>query len=280
VYSSEFFDNHGVMGAIFISPDPSGESITSLEVTSTTFARNVASIGGAAIASRLDPMTLRNCTFYDNNALGNCGAVFTVGDLLAVDSLFHNNTAADRGGTIFAGQWSKLNISNATFADNGAHGAGGGAICTSSETTAVIVAARFKHNQAPTSAGGALLTVGAQLYLVSSNLPDNFAATNGGGVYSEEHTILYPSGASQFVTNVVQESGCAISLDVSELSTNDGSLVFEENQARRGGAVSATNKASVLVVSGCHTITFEMNWAQSTVIRGDLAGIDMNFPQL
>ena len=236
-------------------------------------------------------LTIRNCSFYNNRAGTQGGAIEVKGDLVRskrlniIDSMFQNNTAEDKGGALFTGSKMTLEISNTIFTDNVARGAGGGAMWMTSETRAVIAASSFERNIAAAGKGGALAATGGAvsvengacvsaendafvltaIHLIATNLTENYAATNGGAVRVEgQAATLYPRGATYFLRNVARENGGAVSVDQSSsLKTNEGALVFAQNKARNGGAVSAENDAFVLMSAGCQTITFQMNWASS-----------------
>ena len=254
-----------------------------VDVVDTVFARNAVRPGtsvGAAIyvAAEAQPsrVTIRNCSFIDNISGFRGGAVAMGSNvrhgtaMLSIqDSKFHNNTAAAHAGAIFIGSKIELVISNTNFSENVARGtSGGGAIATSSDSIVTIKSSFFSCNKALNGPGGALVSEQNKINIIDSNFSGNFAATDGGAVSSEKGTALYPRGSTHFVRNRALGRGGAISLDASSLKTNDGAIFYAQNVARLGGALSATNMASVIVsaASGCQLITFEMNWALSATL--------------
>jgi predicted outer membrane repeat protein len=188
--------------------------------------------------------------------------------LIIQDSLFRNNTAGSHAGAVYTGSKIILDISNSIFADNAAYGTtGGGAVWASSDDVITVTTSNFERNRALAGAGGALLTFETELNLIDVNFTENFAATDGGAVRSNEQTVIYPRGTTRLDRNSARGNGGAISLDASSLKTNEASLIFAENEARLGGALSAINEASAFFSAGCRTVKFEMNWAQSSTLN-------------
>ena len=273
VRNSEFTDNTGKHGPAIDSGQPGVTNIpTFIEVTDTVFARNSATQAGGAIGGFPGmQLAVRNCSFYDNYSPMDGAAIRSMRDDESVgkattlkidDSLFWNNTADGKAGAIYVGGGLDCQITNTKFTDNAA--ASAGALYISETAIVAIAACPFERNKALVGEGGAILAEAATVYLVDSDFSENSALTNGGAV-RQVTGILMPRGATHFVRNTAKRSGGAVSLDASSLKTNEGALVFAENEARLGGALSAENDASVLISAGCQTITFEMKFAESGV---------------
>jgi len=95
-----------------------------LIATDSTFAGNTGGNGGAITSD--GPLTVTNCTFYDNNAPGNGGAILSAGTATVSNSTFVANSAGSNheGGAIDKSGNTTLTIINCTFSSNGA-GTGG-----------------------------------------------------------------------------------------------------------------------------------------------------------
>ncbi len=121
-------------------------------------------VGGAIIAS--GGLTLDNVTL-DDNAARNAGAVYSVGPLQIVDSVFSGNTASgsiDGGGALWVEHGSadpiQKNISGTRFSGNEA--ARGGAILVSNTGDVpaeplIIESSTFEDNRATAGSGSAMM---------------------------------------------------------------------------------------------------------------------------
>lgn len=107
---SALFKNNSAStgGAVYLS----GRATNSI-ISRTRFVSNSASLsGGALVMNRngggvgsdtADPVVVRNCTFEDNHALGNGGAIVVASGNVEIDDIiFRNNIAGNLGGAIMA----------------------------------------------------------------------------------------------------------------------------------------------------------------------------------
>ena len=274
VNSSEFSDNFANdQGAAIRALDG-----TTLTITSTIFARNVVQNlnAGAIVAFQGSTTTISNCSFLENYALKgaavessdnrfNSSVLLQQGSLIIQDSFFQNNTSGAGGGAVVNGAKFKLRISNTAFTDNLALGGDGGALMIDPDCSATIAHSVFERNRAPSGEGGAVIVSGSKLYVIGSNFTANMAF-DGGAVRSTGGAVLHARGETRFDNNIALRSGGAISLDASSLKTNEAALVFVENSARLGGALSVENDAHAVMQAGCQTTTFEMHWASSETL--------------
>ena len=263
LFDNEADDFGGAIAAV------SNQGLTSnLSVAGSVFGNNTAKshAGAIYVGSRVQ-LSISNTLFADNMAHGGGGSLASETHTTVIsESTFEGNIASTgTGGAILGfGENPKIQIFRTKFAHNTASGAGGGAVSTSLGSI-FVVNSKFNHNIASVGAGGALLTFGTTAHLIDVNFTENSAHTHGGAVQSEQ-TALYPRGASSFVRNIALGSGGAISLNSSSLKTNERALVFLENQAQLGGAISVINKGSVLISPGCQTVRFEMYFEQSSTL--------------
>ena len=93
------------------------------------FSNANATDGGAIYVEAGSTIDIIDCTFINNHASNNGGAVFLAADSLtstsSIDnSIFTNNTAGNNGGAIFD-TFSTLNVTQSTFSYNNATGNGG-----------------------------------------------------------------------------------------------------------------------------------------------------------
>jgi|SRR5579862_3105128 len=116
--------NITVTGSTFTQNAPAINTGGTLMATGSTFVSNTGSNGGAIESG--GPLTVTNCTFYNNNAPGNGGAILSSGTATVSNSTFVSNTAGSNraGGAIDKSGSTGLTIINCTFSDNGA-GTGG-----------------------------------------------------------------------------------------------------------------------------------------------------------
>ncbi len=129
-------------------------------------------------------MTVTNCTFSDETASGDGGAIENAGagNMTVANSTFSENTAGNTGGGVK--NENTMTVTGSTFTGNTAYsdanGNGGGGICNN--FTMSISNTTFTGNSAPESAGygGAIASFGPST-IVSSTISENSAGDQGGG---------------------------------------------------------------------------------------------------
>ena len=140
----------------------------------------------------LGTLTLTNDTFYDNNASGNGGAVYTGGGTLTVNNgMFNENQAtslSSNGGALYvdtvAGSPGNASLTDVAFTSNTADGSGGAVYAVPSATTATqltVSSCDFTGNQATGGAGGAIST-GDQLTVTAGSFTGNTSSVFGGAI--------------------------------------------------------------------------------------------------
>ena len=122
--------------------------------------------------------TLTSCTFTDNMAQVDGGAIYTNGSftITLTDCTFTNNTASKTGGAVNLSNPSIL--TNCTFTGNRATFSGGAANLSASTLTGCV----FTGNNHSTTSGGAVSFNGAAT-LTNCVVAGNRANNNGGGVW-------------------------------------------------------------------------------------------------
>ena len=179
-----FEDNTTVLGAVYAD---SGFWDT-LTVNNTLFRGNTGS-HGAALRSSLTPMEIFECTFEENRATEQGGAIFSSwADLHLFDSSFTNNEAK-QGGALFKSR-GVFQVVGSTFTNNVATESGG-AIGSLYSISAKLNANIFTHNRAANE-GGALDVIGwssIQPFEINSSRFINNLAIRGGAIHAQAHPI-------------------------------------------------------------------------------------------
>lgn len=176
VNNSIFSGNTGSAGAILAS--------NILTVTNCTFTNNKARYNGGAICA--DTLTVIGSTFSVNNASFEGGAIFTMSpSSTIVDSIFLAN-AAGQGGAI--ANLNNLAVENCIFSGNNA--SQGGAIYNSNWVTLSVKNSTFINNMA-TDWGGAVYNAGT-FNITGSNFEKN-TASEGSAVWSYGSNVIYKS---------------------------------------------------------------------------------------
>ena len=290
VYTSTFNNNHAYKGgAIFV-----GQTSGDINITDSTFTNNSAVANGGAIDvnassviivnSNLSGNTAENggaiyvggsgehnsvtsCTFTNNNATGNGGAVdWAASNGYILESTFEYNNAENGGAVYIGGDASDGSIINSTFNYNHAN-ENGGAVDWNS-TIGRLINSTFEGNTAKyggatyrgaNSAGGfgygntyisnhAEINGGAIDWnsaggnITNSKFYNNTAGGNGGAVY------VGAVGATAYITDSLFEgnnatgNGGAVDWESSNGHILDSK--FEYNNAENGGAVYIGGDAS------------------------------------
>lgn len=139
-----------------------------------TFARGRSEQGGAI--SNLGDLEFRNCTFGNNVANGQGGAVWNAGDASfhAINCAFDGNQAKGQGGAVYS-NLSKLLLERCSFVRN-ASGVQGGALY-GSQGTVTLVGCAISENCAEEN-GGAVFTRGG--LIANCTIIENKAECDGG----------------------------------------------------------------------------------------------------
>lgn len=237
---------HNQGGGIF-SPN-TGE----LKVLNCTFANNTAHSNGGAIYSLSyslsTAVTASNCTFSNNTAISNGGAICSSSSssshaVFATNCTFMNNGATS-GGALYSSN-SLIMATNCTFASNVTSGTDGSGGAIAGES--LITNCAFSGNAA--SSGGA---ISGQTSVTNCNFSGNMASS-GGAIYGYYSTTALDC---RFSNNVASSRGGAIFNSASITATN---CSFGSNSASSVGGAISTSSGSINV-SNC---SFDSNRAVS-----------------
>lgn len=243
-----------------------------LVVSDSEFSENDAYVGGAMfLASGSD--TAIDQTNFEANTADFGGAIYTATGIKNIDitnSTFTNNVALGAGA---AGIFNKGSLTNVLFDGNKATDAtedGGGALFFGATAQAVLDKGTFVSNESA-GVGGAIATrspdkgdnSAAKLDIKNSTFRENVAATQGGAIYTAFHN------SKEAIDNVY----LADSVFVAN-KANEGGAIYNEGLADRGD-----NFASIYMTG----VTFKDNVASvngGAVFNGaggtvNLAGINV-----
>ena len=209
-----------------------------VKIYHSTFIDNSGSTTGTIYILKYSSISLWNCIFHSNKALGH-GAVLKISGNSTcnmVNCLCLNNSA-HYGGAVHVGSQGQVNIKNTTFHDNHAVVLGG-VIFGSGEALIKMMNSVFISNSAPE--GGALYVQNSSIVNANNcNFTNNRAEEQGGAIRLLENVTLF-IGNSMFKTNHAGNTAGAISAtDQSQMnvfnsvfegnSTSDGALNITDN---------------------------------------------------
>jgi len=278
-------------GAIFASRSSESDDARYVALENCVFTSNQAYTGGAvaAYASSMDYaegtlMTATDCSFTQNSA-GTGGAVYCErqSSFNAENCSFTENTATGESGAIYVSGKSKATLIGGTVKDN-ISGSHGGAMSVRSSTLEVDGTA-FSGNSAGNNGGAIYISyisstgINSTVKIRNASFTENASASYGGVFYVTRQTveeavdtrILRVTGSS-FTKNAAQKSGgvvylaskaegffadseftenAAIDAQGGVLYTTGGIAIFERNTFTKntakttGGAISVPGKAQV-----------------------------------
>lgn len=172
-----------------------------LKLSDCTFSDNIAAANGGAISSDAQVAAIRNCLFQYNQTtlnsgnLGSGGALFLVGGISVIRESDFTNNQGRRGGAIYLGQPGATSLIGNRYSDNTSR-ADGGAIYADLLNESLLIKSSLTSTPA-------------------ASFSNNSAAGDGGAIY---------------VTSV---SGQWLEF---EIDAND-EVIFSENSATNGGAI-------------------------------------------
>lgn len=133
-----------------------------------------------------ETLTITDCSFSDNSATGDGGAVYSEA-IATLDTVeFLNNSAGGSGGALYVDQ-AELSVTDGDLRDNTAGLNGGGLMVYKGEAT--LRRTNFRNNTASRDGGGAfhqgVNVSGTHLTVVSCDFINNSAGQGGGGLSTD-----------------------------------------------------------------------------------------------
>ncbi len=232
-----------------------------LEATNAIFANGEGtlfsndSFGGAIYTQYIDEdqdssVTIRNCTFENNNAHYGGAICMQTGLLEVYDSCFIGNHAYFYGGAISCEYSARIMISKSRFIRNYCIDGAGGAIYALSSGLLNMDNVTINASSAKFGAGITILNTAALLNNI--NAQDNIAEYDGGAIYHMYQDFTLSN--SNFINNNASNGG-ALFIDNSTLSITDNSFINNTASHKAGAIYSIFN----VLTNDFEQNTFENN---------------------
>ena len=258
--------------------------IGSLEVFNSTFVGNVGSRGGAlAIQASENLVTIHNCSFINNEASIEGGAVFTSSSISVYQSTFignsdrfSNSRSSFFGGAMFvSGGNSSISIHQSMFTNNtirySSRGFGGAIYITGDSSSiytdqSMFITNRVRGFSSRNGCGGAIyitgdnssVTVNQSTFIKNEVLSEN---GDGGAIYvsgDSSSVSTYQSALTNNTAATGDGGAVFMSGDNSYLVTEQSSLTNNNASSGRGGAVYTNGRNSSVFIT---ETTFSYNTA-------------------
>lgn len=272
-----------------------------------TFTANKAKFRGGAVyaSNNADEyvtryVNLTDCVFTDNEAvLGGAVSVYSSsmdyknGGIVTIsDCEFNSNKALKQkatatvafGGAIYADRKSSVTVDNSYFNTNTAELSGGAAYITGLSTLN-LKNCEFTENAATTETanGGAITVQSAYCNINASDLYDNTATLNGGGIYVTYLEELAVNSEVKldntlFSGNTGENGGAIYAEDM--ITNTDSTTItatdceFELNKASRGGAVYLADNSDAYIKDGFFAKNSGSSAGGALYCSGSIAEID------
>ena len=200
--------------------------------------------GAAIFLSGVATPKIADTEIKDNVSKAN-GIVYCSNSQLTLENVTATGNTAANGGVLYiSGSASTLTVTGGKYEDNDAKV--GGALWISGIEGASISGATFKNNEATSADGGAIYLNATRVEITDSTFEAN-RAKNHGGAIALFKTVANLNGNNKFVGNVAENHGGAIHVMYvwnedgterlpSELIVSGG--IFDGNKALGGGAIS------------------------------------------
>ncbi|MDZ7723844.1 MAG: choice-of-anchor Q domain-containing protein [candidate division KSB1 bacterium] len=178
INQSEFVENITTSngGGIYSAND------ADLILNETTFSKNEANKGGA-IAGLFEEVTIDWCQFNQNKCQTDGGGIslLSLGPVHVNNSVFSQNECVDYGGGCYlkSYEWIELNLTRFMRNTSGS----GGALFNENDSL-ILNSVQMQENYAATDGGGIFNTLGGNIYAFNCTLHSNTADQDGGGLYN------------------------------------------------------------------------------------------------
>ena len=218
-------------GCYLIVENSTFDSNAAFELIKSTRNANVYSGGAIAVVhhARLD---VNGCTFHNNEATLNGGAIYIWKSMVSVgNSQFIYNIAGYNGGAIYL----EGDISREAAGESAT------TVQRSQVCVMTITSSQFSSNEASAD-GGAINTIQCVIHIIWSDFNDNVAERNGGAFAASSTMITFIE--STFWYNLAEDGGASYT---SFSSVNITYSCFIGNEADRGGALSCWQSTTLNV---------------------------------
>ena len=177
---------------------------TQLDLSDVVFVSNDALGNGGALASLGGDVTLDHVTLSDNTSSANGGAIYIItGRLDVTASAFSANTSSGSGGGIFGdGGFSVMNVDSSVLSGNSAVGDAGG-IANNGTLTVTNTTLSGNATTGSFGYGGGIYSIAAGSLDISGSTFSGNSGTFGGGIY-----VVGPANVSH--STLVANSGGGI----------------------------------------------------------------------
>ena len=229
---------------------------TQSEIRNAVFTGNTATNGGAIIIQNGVTALIENCTFSNNKAAADGGAIYSSGSVDVNACTFTGNSGKNSG-ALHVSKTGTANVTGGSFTENKATSGYGGAASAWSGILNVTNAT-FTGNTA-TQAGGALLGyLNGSLTATGCTFTNNAATKQGGALAAWE--CLNTVNNCTFTGNSGTYGGAIHVNDktTSRLVVNGGTFNGNFTTAGEGGAIYVNAKCPQAEITGAH---FEANRA-------------------
>lgn len=245
--------------------------ISSKNVTlkNINFVNGAAESGGALLINQSSDLTVDSCTFKNNHAHGDGGAILNRGYVKISKSILHSNNAENRGGAIKNAEVGNMDIYDSEFNNN--NSIDGGAIINLSEiniyntsffknktkdTAGVLINFRdckikncdFNNNITNShingDGGGALFNYkGGFLEITDSVFENNYSNLSGGAILNYQGQVLIYS--SNFVKNNAKNEGNSI------MNSEKGSVKINRSQFDETESKEIFSEGEIEFIENC-----------------------------
>ncbi len=211
-------------------------STGSIFMDNNDFTNNTADFGGAISIDESDvshvDITISNSNFTENKATSEGGAIDSESNL-TVDTCKFDKNEAENGGAIYGAYIGvALNVIGSEFNENAASSYGGAVYSLGSDST--IDNSQFNKNNA--AVGGALYAaLGSNILINGSDFLENQASYAGGAAYFDQKSNNVAIKNSNFISNNASLYGGAVLSNVQSLNIDN--VIFNDNNASAGSAI-------------------------------------------
>ena len=273
-------------GAIYVEDSSAGKTYIALKDSVFTQNKALTNHGGAAYIYTNAVANIEGCTFAENTAVTNGGAIYINGaECTACDVDFTNNTADYRGGGVYVAAKDLSGvIINGIYTVNGGvytgntSGDNAGAIAYTSDTKCKIYNAEFKSNISGNQGGAVWVYTGNSDALIQNCTFENNKATGtgGGAICSSNSGTVMSLYNNTAIGNEATKAGGFLYTTTTGVTTNLKGLEAKDNKAGTYGSLIYANTTAVVVnidkasVKDLNT-NAQPDWGTVAIVKGPAA---------